>query len=113
MSQVTLDHIHAHLLSMSSELDDIKKDVKTLHEQQRHLLNQNKTIITKQNKIMTKQEQLQASLDEIAQATTDIGNRIQALIDAGADNVTQESLDALQADADALKAIGTPPAPEA
>lgn len=65
--------------------------------------------LKKQNsQIMTKQEQLQASLDELAQATTAIGTRIQAFIDAQTDNVDQASLDTLQADADALKALGTP-----
>lgn len=113
MPQITLDHLHDHLLQILSNQEEAKKEQEKIQEQLCHLSNQNKTIIKKQNKMATKQEQLQASLDEIAQATTDIANRIQALIDAGADSVTQESLDALQADADALRNIGTPPAPEA
>lgn len=58
---------------------------------------------------MSKQEQMDAALAEINDATSAIAARLQALIDAGADSVTQASLDALQADADALKAMGTTP----
>ncbi len=67
-------------------------------------------ILKNQTIIMAKQEQMDAALQEIADATTAIGNRIQAFIDAGTDGITQASLDTLQADADALKALGTPPA---
>jgi len=67
-------------------------------------------IIFKLKTVMTNQEQMQAALDEIAQATTDIGNRIQSYIDAqAAGNVTQDQLTQLQADADALKLLGNPP----
>lgn len=59
--------------------------------------------------IMTKQEQMDAALMEIKTATDAIAARLQKLIDAGADNISQESLNALQADADALKAMGTIP----
>lgn len=66
-----------------------------------HLKNQNK-------KIMSKQELMDAALAEINDATNAISARIDAFIAANADNVSAESLAQLQADADALKAIGTP-----
>lgn len=60
--------------------------------------------------IMSKQEDFDAALAEIADATTAISARIQAFIDAAAngDTISTESIAALQADADALKALGTP-----
>ncbi len=59
---------------------------------------------------MSKQDELNAAIQEIQDSTTAIAARIQAFIDAGADNVTEESLQSLQSEADALKAIGTPTA---
>lgn len=70
--------------------------------------NQFSQILNQLNTIMAKQDELNAALAEISDATTAISARLQTLIDGGADNVTEESLQALQADADALKAIGTP-----
>lgn len=81
-------HILQHVLQLGIDISKVQKQLK---------------------KIIMKQEQLDAVLTEINDATNAISARLQALIDAGADNVTQASLDALQADADALKAIGTPP----
>lgn len=59
----------------------------------------------------TMNDQVAAIDQELKDAAAAISARIQALIDAvtAAGQVTPEQLAALQADADALKAIGTPP----
>lgn len=94
-------------------LVEILQELKTMHARQLQLGSELNFIKQQNQKIMSKQDELNASLQEINDATTAIAARLQALIDGGADNVTEESLQALQADADALKAIGTPPAPSA
>ncbi len=86
---IELKHISMHVLQINSEINNLK--------------NQN-------HKIMSKQDELNAAIQEIQDSTTAIAARIQAFIDAGADNVTEESLQSLQSEADALKAIGTPTA---
>lgn len=88
MKKILLTQILQHVSQLGIDISKIKKQL---------------------TKIMSKQDELNAALAEIGAATDAIAARLQALIDGGADNVTEESLQALQADADALKAIGTPP----
>ena len=72
----------------------------------------------KLKKIMAKQDQINATLDQLNTATNALAEKIQKLIDGqtAGDPVSQESLDALQAVADQLSAMGadaTDPIPTA
>lgn len=62
----------------------------------------------KLKKIMAKQDQINATLGQLNEATNALAAKIQKLIDGqtAGDPVSQESLDALQAVADQLTAMG-------
>ncbi len=65
-------------------------------------------IISKLNSIMSKQEELQAAIDELKAASTAIAAKINTLIAAEGDNVSEESLATLKSVADDLTALGNP-----
>lgn len=64
----------------------------------------------KLKKIMTKQDQINATVQELDDASNAIAAKINAVIAAEADNVSQASLDALKSAADGLTALGADPA---
>lgn len=66
------------------------------------------SITSKLNLIMTKEEELQAAIDELNSAATAIAAKINGIIAAEADNVSEESLTALKSVADQLQALGQP-----
>lgn len=78
--------------------------------QEDKILQQLSLIIKNLKHMATKQEQMDAALLELKDDIAAIATRIQAFIDAGTAGVSDASLAELQADADALKDIGTPPA---
>jgi hypothetical protein len=84
-------HIHLHIDGESKILEKLE------------------ILTNKTNTIMSKQDEINAAIAEISDATTAIAARIEALINGGLDTITEESLAALQVEADALKAIGNPP----
>lgn len=55
---------------------------------------------------MSKEDQIKASIQELDEATNAIAAKLQNAIDAEKDNVSAESLAALQSVADQLKALG-------